>query len=499
MLVVKDPNAFALRYGAGLPVAGQYAGSLDNNGERTAPRGCFRREDPRFQPTINTWYPITDGHGYSLVIVDDSQPWSAWELKESWRPNGTLGGTPAATDPWLPSPGSVVINEILAHTDPPLSDAIELLNPAATNLNIGNWFLTDDFKVPRKYRIPDPTILGPGGYVCFTETHFNSTGSLTSFVLNSEGDDVWLFSADASGKLTGYVQGFDFGATANGVSLGRYTNSVGQVDYPAQKELTLGRANAGPLIGPVVISEIMYHAPAAGTNLPASYIELASIVSTNVPLYYPTEPTNTWRLRNGVDFDFPQNVQMPAQGRLLVVGFDPSTNTVTVNAFRALYGVDSNVPIFGPWQGRLGNSGETLELKKPDAWGTNGVPYILVDKVSYADTNPWPAIADGAGASLQRLGLSGYGDDPGNWFASNPTPGAPNVLANHLAISPSPKGCVLIFQGMPGTICELQRSADFASWTTLVQQPVPLDGVVRYEDQTYPGAAAYYRALSRQQ
>ena len=427
VLLVRDTNAFALRYGSGLPVAGQFTGKLDNAGER------LRLEDPYGEKILdfsydNRWYPITDGHGYSLVIVDDTILWSLWGEKTSWRPNGALGGKPGQSDPLPPDFPAIVINEVLAHTDPPQVDAIELYNPAATNVNVGNWYLTDDFNVARKFRIPYPTIIPPQSFIYFTEAQFNSTpGVFPSFALNSEGDDVWLFSADAASTLTGYVQGFDFGATANGVSLGRYTNSAGEIDYPAQVAVTLGRANAGPLVGPIVLSEIMYHpAPTTPSNTPASYIELANVASVSTPLFNPAEPTNTWRLRNAVDFDFPTNVVMSAGSRLLVVGFDPVTNTPALNSFCALYGVPPGTPIYGPWQGSLGNADETIELKKPDPWGTNGVPYVMVEKVHYLDHAPWPESADGAGSSLQRRTLSAYANEPTNWFASTPTAGAPN-------------------------------------------------------------------------
>ena len=99
---------------------------------------------------------------------------------------------------------------------------------------------------------------------------------------------------------------------------------------------------------------------------------------------------------------------MSAGSRLLVVGFDPLTNTAALASFRALYGVPPSTPIYGPWQGRLGNADETLELMKPDPWRTNGVPYVRVEKVHYLDHAPWPEIADGAGSSLQRRTLSAY-------------------------------------------------------------------------------------------
>ena len=241
VLVVRNAAAFALRYGAGLPVAGQYVGELDNAGERLRLEDAYGEKILDFSYD-NKWYPITDGHGYPLVIVDDTISWSLWGEKTSWRPNGTLGRTPGQADPLLGPQAPIVINEILAHTDPPDTDAIELCNPTGTNVNVGNWYLTDDFTVSRKFRIPNPTWLPPYGFIYFNEAQFNpKPGVFPSFALNSEGDDVWLFSADSQTLLTGYVQGFDFGATANGVSLGRHVNSIGEVDYPAQLQVTLGR------------------------------------------------------------------------------------------------------------------------------------------------------------------------------------------------------------------------------------------------------------------
>src|SRR5207248_8334157 len=74
------------------------------------------------------------------------------------------------------------------------------------------------------------------------------------------------------------------------------------------------------------------------------------------------------------------------------------------------------------------------ELHKPDAPLTTPdpnagfVPSILVDKVHYFDSAPWPSCgpncgADGGGMSLQRVSPDEYGNDPINWIAAAPTPG----------------------------------------------------------------------------
>ncbi|PYJ00659.1 MAG: hypothetical protein DME25_20135, partial [Verrucomicrobia bacterium] len=144
-------------------------------------------------------------------------------------------------------------------------------------------------------------------------------------------------------------------------------------------------------------------------------------------------------MRDAVDFDFPVNVTVPANGYLVVVGFDPSTNAVTLAAFQSRYGLNEAVPIYGPWRGKLANDNENIELYQPgdpqpaDTADAGFVPYLLVDKVKYFDSAPWPALADGntngVGLSLQRLAGSSYGNDPTNWVAGEPTPGRPTGAA----------------------------------------------------------------------
>src|SRR5687768_16233971 len=108
--------------------------------------------------------------------------------------------------------GGVVINEVLSSSTPPLRDTIELFNASSSSVDIGGWYLPDDPSFPWKHRIPSDTIIAPGSYLVFDELQFNSTPGIgTSFSLSSFGDDVYLFSADTTGELTGYSHGFAFG------------------------------------------------------------------------------------------------------------------------------------------------------------------------------------------------------------------------------------------------------------------------------------------------
>jgi hypothetical protein len=366
-------------------------------------------------------------------------------------PDGTATFTAFAT---TASPGEAnylplangVVNEVLTHTDPPLEDAVELFNPTAASVNVGGWYLSnskDDFK---KFRIPDGTTLTANGFLVLYETNFN-TGA-TAFTFNSaHGDSAILSQADALGNLTGFRSEVKFGAAENGVSFGGYQTSVG-VDFTALSAHTFGQdspasvaqfrtgaglPNSSPRVGPVIISEIFYYSTTAGfENTEDEFIELQNISSTDVTLFDPAYPTNTWRVRDAVDFPFPTNLTLAAGRRLLLVGF-PTSDAGLLAAFRAKFAVPTDVAVLGPWSGRLANASDSVELVRPDAVqlpphpDAGFVPQVLVDKVRYSALTPWPSVAASGSESLQRLSLTNYGNDPTNWFAAAPTAGQPNV------------------------------------------------------------------------
>jgi hypothetical protein len=169
----------------------------------------------------------------------------------------------------------------------------------------------------------------------------------------------------------------------------------------------------------------MYHPLDSGitNNTGDEYIELTNISSEDVSLFGPDAFTNVWHIRNAVDFDFATGTVINAGEKILLVGFDPSDSSMTAD-FRAAYGITTNINIYGPWSGSLNNEDETIELKRPDNPNTNDVPYILVEKIHYHDSEPWPPAADGSGCSLQRIAVERYGNDPDNWYAAIPNPGS---------------------------------------------------------------------------
>lgn len=442
-VLARDAAAFAAQY-PGIAPQGVYTGKLDNKGERltlSEPLGATV-----FSITFGTrapWPVTPDGWGFSLVPMHPGVT-QAPDSGANWRASTRPGGSPGVDDP-PPAIPSVRINEILANADPPNMDAIELFNPTDAAVDLGSWFLTDNPDVPRAFRVPAGTILPPGAYTLLAASQFGG-----SFLLSKFGESVYLFSGDAATNLTGYSHGFEFAASPNGISFGRHLTSQGAEHFVLQSTVTLGSVNAAPRVGPLVISEIMYHPPAGtndGDDSLDEFIELQNITATNLPLYClftnalgygRSAETNTWRLRNAIDYDFPMNLILEANRRLLVVEFAP-TNAAQLAAFRSRYGIAADVPILGPWQGKLDNAGETIELMapgQPEVTLANViVPYVLIDKLAYQDQAPWPTNADGWGDSLQRRVPGAYGNDPTNWLAYLPTAGQPNVINERPVVS----------------------------------------------------------------
>jgi hypothetical protein len=436
IVVVQDREAFEIRYGTALNIAGEYSGRLNDAGER------IRLEDAIGQMILDFdykdgWRSITDGDGFSLTVIDpaNTDPYD-WNEKDSWRGSAYLSGSPGEDDSGIvPNPGAVVINEVLAHSHAEAADWIELHNMTDTAIDIGGWFLSDGSSDLTKYRIASGTIIAPDGYIVFYEDqHFNSPsapGAYQPFALSENGEQLYLSSAEGN-VLTGYRQVEDFGGSETGVSFGRYYKpSTGNYNFIPMSENTPGSENAYPKVGPIVINEIMYNPswPVGGsyTNDQYEYIELHNISNEPIALYnYDT--AQPWKFTDGIDFTFPTDVPVtiPAGEYLLVVK-DPE-------AFAWRYPTVPVEKILGPYSGSLNNTGERLELSMPgdvDEYGT--LYYIRIDRVTYSDgshpenspdgVDHWPTEPDGGGESLTRKVSSDYGNDPENWIAYAPSPG----------------------------------------------------------------------------
>lgn len=249
--------------------------------------------------------------------------------------------------------------------------------------------------------------------------------------MSENGETVYLSSGDGD-SLTGYRDRERFGAAETGISFGRYQKSTGTYNFVAMVQDTPGRSNSYPLVGPVVINEIMYH-PTGDAD--AEYVELLNISDQPVVLA-GTDPMDPapWRFTDdpdnpGIEFLFPLHpplTLLPGDTILLVKDI-----TTFTDAFPS---VPETTTVFAWGSGRLANGREKIQLSKPGEQNNQGRRHwIRVDRVTYSDgqrgedfstdIDPWPLEADGLGASLTRINPHIYGNDPVNWEAAPPSPG----------------------------------------------------------------------------
>jgi hypothetical protein len=97
IIIPRNQSAFSSRYTGNVNLAtGTYTGSLANSGD------TIKLED-RTNSTIlefdydDTWYPTTDGQGYSLTIKSaTSTDLTSWSRKDAWRASPAKNGSPGS-------------------------------------------------------------------------------------------------------------------------------------------------------------------------------------------------------------------------------------------------------------------------------------------------------------------------------------------------------------------------------------------------------------------
>ncbi|MGJ8641227.1 MAG: lamin tail domain-containing protein [Opitutaceae bacterium] len=433
-ILVSNLDAFKARYAdwATMNIIGQYHGkfyidngSLANSGEGITLIDGLGNTILDFEYN-DSWYGITDGEGYSLTLIDPTADTTTWSDSISWRASAYIGGTPgaAAVDFW--SPNDIVINEALTHQDDDTpGDWVELYNTSTETIDINGWFLSDDGDDLAKIELSGLSSIAPGGYLVLTEaSHFGTTvDAVNGFALSELGEAIYLSSGE-SGELTGYRVADYFGAAERDVTFGRYVTNDGIADFTAQSSQTSGAENADPLIGDVVITEIMYHPTDVSSGY--EFIEICNTGSSSAALYHASYPTSTWKLEGAVEFTFPTGLTLDSGEVLLITETDETT-------FRAYYPtLDAGVTVLGPYTGALDNAGEDVYLTRPgDPEALTGeVPYIVVEFVDYDDESPWASSADGLGASLERIDATSYPNDSTNWAANeSPSTGTFVIVA----------------------------------------------------------------------
>lgn len=96
VVIVRDRDAFESRYGSAVNIAGEYTGRLNNDGERIMLEDAIGRVILDFDYEDN-WYDNTDGDGFSLAIIDPTNPDpNSWGKRDSWCASEYAGGSPGS-------------------------------------------------------------------------------------------------------------------------------------------------------------------------------------------------------------------------------------------------------------------------------------------------------------------------------------------------------------------------------------------------------------------
>jgi hypothetical protein len=117
VLLVGNQDAFTLRYGAGLPVIGEFAqGKLNDDGETiifVLDADVVIQEIPYNDQAL--WPESADGEGFSLTLIDPTSD-AALEDPASWRASTAPGGSPGIVEPGG-APTAVIVSTIMVTQD----------------------------------------------------------------------------------------------------------------------------------------------------------------------------------------------------------------------------------------------------------------------------------------------------------------------------------------------------------------------------------------------
>jgi hypothetical protein len=222
----------------------------------------------------------------------------------------------------------------------------------------------------------------------------------------------------------------------------------------------------------VIINEIHYD-PDVKTEL-VEFVELYNPGSAEIDL-------TGWYFSKGIIYQFPAGSVLPAGGYIIVAQNPGNIQKKWGNSLR-------DDVVYGPFEGKLANDGDKIELC--NATGEE------IDQVDYHLGFPWPTVGDdvpnnqpGTGHSIQLINPMLYNDLAGSWRSATPTPAAYNAtvyldnpppLIRQVEHSPKqPKSGEVV------TITAKVTDSDGVSNVTLLYQDVEPGSYININDWQY--------------
>ena len=411
IVLAEDSMWFHQRYG--FAPFDKYDGKLENDSDTIVLYDVFNRlVDSVAYFDSFPWDNLPDLGDYSLGLIDpdlDHNKALNWSHQCDFV-------TPNAENVFCadayPDYSGLVINEI--HYDPGVGNSVEFIEIKNTSTIP---ILMDDIILSGgvSYAFPPGIIVPAGGFIVLANnmTFFQSAYGLTA-TGEFNGD---LSNVSATLELTDFfgnqVDIVNYGSTSpwatapasgsfslalvdsafdNDISVNWSEQNVSTTPFA---ENTFGANGGLPMYQDLVINEIHYNPgdsiiPLGGV-IPGNifdFIELKNIGNSDINL----SGTN---FTAGIDYSFVEGDVIPAGGFIVL-----ATNA---SWFQTRHGV----PPTGVYTGTLSNGGELLRMTS--FFGTT------VDQLTYDDTKPWDADADGGIYSLALIDADLDNASPLNW------------------------------------------------------------------------------------
>lgn len=300
----------------------------------------------------------------------------------------------------------VAINEVLANSNASTGlDWIELYNPGLVPVDLSNVYLSDDQLDLLKFKISDGTVLQPGQFWAVSQ---GTPPSGFDFGLDFSGETIFVTVAteDISPVPLRVLDALCYQVMEPEVTLGRFPDGSDRIS--SLTTATFAGPNSKPLVGDIVINEIMYHHGTRDERY--EYVELYNKGQETAAL-------GGWAFTDGINYEFPQSVEMPPDSYLVVAKEPELLESVYDNL---TFGVN----LLGPYGGRLDDHSERICLSRPldeiDPDTGELTRYMVVaDEVTYFDGGRWPTWSDGQGASMELRDPHSDNDTPSAWADSD--------------------------------------------------------------------------------
>lgn len=321
------------------------------------------------------WPLAADGEGHSLVLARPSYGESD---PRAWAASQQYHGSPGRAESVDSDPRrGLRITEVFGGRQGNTGPFVEIFNAGVDPAPLDELAITGPFASSEPTIALPSTALEPGTRLM---VDVPPTIPLPSplFIRSTPNHRIWDAVA--------------FSGSASNAPLGRF--HLERAELRRLTSPTPGLPNAPTLPPRVVISELMYR-PITGRD-DDQYIELWNPGTETVAL-------DGWRLRDGVEFEFPAGRQLP-----------PGERAVIARNSARLRQTYTNLPpsrILGEFSGRLAGQGERLTLLNANGAVEFGF--------TYRTGGEWPSLADGGGSSLELLHPNLDPDLGSSWSASD--------------------------------------------------------------------------------